>query len=97
MRLIRPREFLGEYKNAKTRPRQREVNPHIERRILVIREEQRDCCGEKIVYSLGKEGIHLSRSTVYLIPNRHLRSRREGRRNRLGGRVAPAKAPREVI
>ena len=34
--------------------------------------------GEKIVYWLEKEGIHLSRSTVYCILNKHLQLRPKG-------------------
>ena len=73
MRSVGLREFIGEYKEAKKRPRRRKVNAYVERRILSIRREHRDCCGEKIVYWLNKEGIHLSRSTVYRVLNRHLR------------------------
>ena len=43
-------------------------------------------------YMLDKEGIHLSRSTVYRVLNRHLRLRPKGRRNRLRGPVPRAKA-----
>jgi len=97
MRSVGLREFIGEYKEAKKRPRRGKVEPYIERRILCIRREHHDCCGEKIVYWLNKEGIHLSRSTVYRVLNRHLRLRRKGRRNRLRGPVPRAKGPREVI
>ena len=91
------REFVREYKNAKKRPRRRKVNPDIERRVLSIRREHRDCCGEKIVYWLDKEGVLLSRSTVYRVLNKHLRLRPKGHRNRPRGPVPRAKAPREVI
>jgi len=97
MRAVGLREFVGEYKEAKKRPRRRKVDPYIERRILSIRREHRGCCGEKIAYWLDKEGIHLSRSTVYRVLNRHLRLRPKGRRNRLRGPVPRARAPREVI
>jgi transposase InsO family protein len=97
MRSVGLREFIGEYKEAKKRPRRRKVNAYVERRVLSIRREHRGCCGEKIVYWLNKEGIHLSRSTVYRVLNRHLRLRPKGRRNRLRGPVPRAKAPREVI
>ena len=97
MRSVGLREFVGEYKNAKKRPRRRKVDPYVERRILSIRREHRDCCGEKIVYWLNKEGIGLSRSTVYRVLNTHLRLRPKGRRNRLRGPVPRASAPREVI
>jgi len=91
------REFVREYKNAKKRPRRRKVNPDIGRRVLSIRREHRDCCGEKIVYWLDKEGVLLSRSTVYRVLNKHLRLRPKGHRNRPRGPVPRAKAPREVI
>jgi transposase InsO family protein len=91
------REFVEDYKNAKKRPRRRKVNPYIERRVLSIRRKYHDCCGEKIVYWLKKEGIHLSRSTVYRILNKNLQLRPKGRRNRKRGPVPRAKAPRQVI
>jgi len=91
------REFVGEYKEAKKRPRRRKVSAYVERRILSIRREHCDCCGEKIVYWLAKERIGLSRRTVYRVLNRHLRLRPKGRRNRVRGPVPRAKAPREVI
>lgn len=97
MRSVGLREFVREYKDAKKRPRRRKVDPYVERRILSIRREHRDCCGEKIVYWLNKEGIHLSRSTVYRVLNRRLRLRPKGRRNRPRGPVPRAEAPREVI
>jgi transposase InsO family protein len=97
MRSVGLREFVGEYKNAKKRPRRRKVDPYVERRVLSIRAEHCDCCGEKIVYWLNKEGIHLSRSTVYRVLNRHLRLRPKGRRNRPRGPVPRSEGPREVI
>ncbi len=97
MRSVGLREFVGEYKNAKKRPRRRKVDPYVERRILSIRAEHCDCCGEKIVYWLNKERIDLSRSTVYRVLNRHLRLRPKGRRNRPRGPVPRSEGPREVI
>ena len=91
------REFVEEYRGAKKRPRRRKVNPYIEQRILSIRREYHDCCGKKIVYWLEKEGIHLSRSTVYRILNKHLQLRAKGRRNRVRGPVPRATVPRQVI
>lgn len=91
------REFVEEYKGAKKRPRRRKVNPYIEKRVLSIRRKYHDCCGEKIVYWLRKEGIHLSRSTIYRILNKHLQLRAKGRRNRVRGPVPRAKGPRQVI
>ncbi len=53
------RESVQDYKNAKKRPRQRKVNPYIERRVLSIRRKYHDRCGEKIVYWL-KMGVFIS-------------------------------------
>jgi len=97
IRLGGVREFVEDYKGAKKRPRRRKVNPYLEQRVLSIRRKHHDCCGEKIVYWLKKEGIHLSRSTVYRILNKHLQLRPKGRRNRARGPVPHAEAPREVI
>lgn len=72
------REFVEDYKGAKKRPRRRKVNPYIEQRVLSIRGNYRDCCGEKILYWLKKEGTHLSRSTVYRILNKYLHLRPKG-------------------
>lgn len=55
------------------------------------------CCGEKIIFWLKNEGIHLSRSTAYCILNKHLQLRSKGRRNRVRGPLPRAKAPRQVI
>lgn len=78
IRLGALREFVEDYKNAKKRPRQRKVNPYIEQRVFSIRRKYHDCCGRKIVYWLKKEGIHLSRSTIYRILNKHLQLRPKG-------------------
>lgn len=88
------REFIQDYKEAKKRPRRRKVNPYLEQRVLSIRRKYRDCCGEKIVYWLKKEGIHLSRSTVHpmsRILNKHLQLRSKGRRNPVRGPVPRAR------
>lgn len=65
--------------------------------MLAIRHEHHECCGEKIVYWLAKEGIHLSRSTVYRILNKHLQLRAKRRRNTARGPLPQANGPREVI
>lgn len=91
------REFVEDYRRAKKRPRRRKVNPYLEQRILSLRREHRGCCGEKIVYWLAKESIHLSRSSVYRVLNKHLQLRARGHRNRPRGPVPRAKGPRQVI
>jgi len=91
------REFVEDYRGAKKGPRRRKVNPYIERRVLSLRREHRECCGEKVVYWLAKEGIHLSRSSVYRVLNKHLQLRARGHRNRLRGPVPRGEGPRQVI
>lgn len=97
IRLAGIREFVRQYKKAKKKRRRRKVDPYIERRVLSIRRKYHDCCGEKIVYWLEKEGVQISRSTVYRILNRHLQLRAKGRRNQKRGPVPGAKGPGQVI
>ena len=54
--------FVRGYKQAKKGHRHRKTHSYIEQRVLAIRREHHECCGEKIVYWLAKEGIELSRS-----------------------------------
>ncbi len=89
--------FLRHYRNAKKGRRQRRTHGHIVQRVLAIRAQHHNCCGEKIVYWLAREGIELSRSTVYRILNRSLHLRAKGRRNRRRGPVPRATGPRQVL
>lgn len=91
------RDFVRAYQNAKKGKRRRKAEGYVARRILSLRREHHDCCGEKIVWWLGREGIRLSRSTVYRVLHRYLTLRPAGRRNRLRGPVPRAQAPRQVI
>jgi transposase len=54
--------YLKEYENAKKGERKaRQIDPVIKRRIWEIREEENNCCGQKIQYYLKKEtGINVS-------------------------------------
>lgn|GEM_PF-6758042 len=51
----------------------------LEQRVFSLRREYRECCGQKIVYLLEQEGVHLSLSTVYRILNKHLKLRKHHR------------------
>jgi transposase InsO family protein len=88
--------FVKRYKNAKKGRRVCKTHAHLEQRVLSLRREYRDCCGQKIVYLLKQEGITLSLSTVYRILNKHLRLRKHHRTPK-GGTVQKATRPREVI
>lgn len=89
--------YIRHYRQAKKGHRHRKTHSHIEQRVLAIRREHHGCCGEKIVYWLTKEDLHLSRSTVYRILNKHLQLRAIGRRNTARGPLPQASGPREVI
>lgn len=89
--------FVRQYKQAKKGHRHRKTHSYIEQRVLAIRREHHECCGEKIVYWLAKEKISLSRSTVYRILNKHLQLRTKGRKNTTRGPLPRANEPREVI
>jgi IS30 family transposase len=97
IRLYGIQEFVRRYQNAKKGRRQRKTHPYVQQRVLSIRREHHNCCGDKIVYWLNKEGITLSRSTVYRILNKLLVLRPKGRKNTLRGPVPRASRPREVI
>jgi transposase InsO family protein len=64
--------YVHRYRAAKKGRRVRKTHPYLEQRILSIRREYRNCCGQKVVYLLKQEGIELSLSTVYRILNKHL-------------------------
>jgi transposase len=89
--------YIGRYQAAKRGRRRRKTYRYVEERVLAARREHHGCCGEKIVYWLAKEGIELSRSTVYRILNKHLRLRSKWRRNVVRGSLPRASGPREVI
>ena len=90
------RGYVTYFKQAKKGRRVRKTHGSVVQQVLRIRREYRDCCGEKIVYLLAQEGIHLSRSTVYRILKRHLTLRKH-RRQLQGAPVQRATGPRQVV
>jgi len=54
------RGYVTCFKQAKKGRRVRKTHGHVVQRVLRLRREYRDCCGEKIVYLVAQEGIHLS-------------------------------------
>jgi len=89
--------FVRQYRQAKQGHRHRKTHSYVEQRVVAIRQAHHQCCGEKIVYWLGKEDIRLSLSTVYRILNKHLQLRPKGRKNIARGPLPQASGPREVI
>lgn len=88
--------YLAYFKQAKQGRRMRKTHGYVVQRVLSLRRAYRQCCGEKIVYLLGLEGIRLSRSTVYRILKRHLVLRKHHRQPK-GGPVQLATGPRQVV
>jgi transposase InsO family protein len=84
------------YQNAKKGRRVRKIHGYVAQRVLSLRREYRQCCGQKIVYLLAQEGITLSLSTVYRILNAHLALRKHSRTPK-GEPVGKATRPRQVI
>lgn len=88
--------YVRHYRNAKKGRRVRKTHAYIEQRVLGLRREYRECCGQKIVYLLEQQGIHLSLSTVYRMLGKHLKLRKHHRTPQ-GQPIEQAKGPREVI
>jgi IS30 family transposase len=89
--------YIRRYRAAKKGRRIRKTHPYLEQRVLSIRREYRNCCGQKIVYLLKQEGVELSVSTVYRILNRHLSTLRKHARTAKGQPAQRGKRPGEVI
>lgn len=92
--------FLRQYKAAKKGHRQKRRTDWVTvQRVLEIRSEWSDCCGEKIHYWMKKRhGYSPSRTTIYRILNQYagpLRSKWKKSQKR--GAVPSATKPREVI
>jgi transposase InsO family protein len=89
--------YIRHYRAAKTGRRVRKTHPYIEQRVLSTRRAYRHCCGQKIVYLLGQEGIELSVSTVYRILHKHLDPLRKHVRTAKGQPAQRGQRPRQVV
>lgn len=65
-------KYIRRYRESKKGRRVRKTHGYVEQRVLSLRREYRNCCGQKLVYLLEQEGIFLSLSTVYRILHKHL-------------------------
>lgn len=91
-------EFIRRYTAAKKGHRHRKTNPILKDRIYRIREERRNCCGEKIQYFLKKDyNEDVSVSTIYRILNQKYLLKKKWRGNQIRGTVLKGTKPREVI
>lgn len=93
------KEFLDVYENAKRGERKgRQVDPILKRRIWMIREREKECCGQKIQYFLDKEyGVRPAVSKIYEILAEKYIIRSKWKKNMMSGSVPHAFEPREVI
>lgn len=91
--------FLEQYRLAKKGERKkRKVDGLVKARIYRLREENRQCCGQKIQLYLEEElGIHLSTTTIYEILAEKYKLRSKWKKNQHRGELVKATKPREVI
>lgn len=91
--------FLDSYTNAKRGERtKRKADGLLKSRIYRLREENRDCCGQKIREFLALEyGVELSTTTIYKILGEKYKLRSKWQKNQARGPIPEAINPREVI
>lgn len=92
-------KFIREYNVAKKgRKQPRKTDPITKIRIFKIREEYKNCCGEKIQYLLEKEyEQRVSVSTIYRILGTKFQLRSKWKKYSKRGFVRKGAQPREVI
>ena len=91
--------FLKEYERAKKGERaKRKIDGLLKTRIYRLREENRNCCGQKIQQYLQDEyGISLGIKAIYKILGEKYKLRSKWKKNQTRGPVPHASAPRQVI
>jgi|SRR3954469_15041078 transposase len=94
-----PELFLDQYISSKKGPRtKRKVDGLLKKRIYRLREENNDCCGQKIRYFLNEEyGIDLGVKSIYKILSEKYKLRSKWKKNQKRGSVLKGVKPREVI
>lgn len=97
-----PQGLLGlieSYANAKTGEREkRKIDGLLKARVYRLREENRECCGQKIREFLRDDyQISLSTTTIYKILAEKYKLRSKWKKNTVRGPIPEAFHPREVI
>jgi len=92
-------EFLEQYTNAKKgERRKRKADGLLKSRVYRLREEYRECCGQKIKEFLFDEyGISLSHTSIYKILGERYQLRSKWKKNQARGPIPEADHQREVI
>lgn len=93
------RGFLEQYDNAKKGERaKRKIDGLLKKRIYRLREENNDCCGQKIQYYLNRDyGVKLGIRAIYAILAEKYKLRSKWKKNQHRGELVKASKPREVI
>jgi transposase len=91
--------FIDQYLSAKKGKRtKRKVDGYLKRLVYDLREENNDCCGQKIAHYLDRDyGIKLGVITIYKILKEKYQLRSKWKKNKVRGPVPEASKPREVI
>lgn len=91
--------FIDQYLNAKKGERKkRKVDGLLKKRIYRIREENRECCGQKVQYFLKKDyGINLGLKAIYKILGEKYKLRSKWKKNQKRGPIPEALKAREVV
>lgn len=93
------RQYIRDFRASKKGRRQRKTDAVLKDRIYKIREEKRQCCGEKIQYYLHRDhGLSVCVSTIYRVLNEKYELRNKWRKNMVRGKVMLRGCkPREVL
>jgi len=91
--------FIDSYLSSKKGERsKRKLDGLLKNHIWRIRDENRDCCGQKIhKYLLDEYGIYLSVPTIYKVLGEKYQLRSKWKKNQVRGPVPKALNPREII
>jgi transposase len=91
--------FLEQYINAKKGERtKRKVDGLLRAKIYRLREDNNDCCGQKIAYYLKQQyGVSLGVKAIYAILAEKYKLRSKWKKNQHRGELIKATKPREVI
>lgn len=91
--------FLEDYERAKKGERKkRKVSGLLKARIYRLREDNRQCCGQKIKeYLFAEYGVQLGIKAVYKILGERYKLRSKWKKNQHRGELVQATKPREVI
>lgn len=91
--------FLEKYQMAKRGTRKkRKIDAILKRQVWTLREDHRDCCGQKIKYFLKQSfNVELGTTTIYKILSEKYQLRTRWKKNQKRGPVPQALIKRQVV